>query len=63
VYKEFVFRERVHWQLRMDTQNIMNHPWLSKLQSNNVTNSKFGQLATSLSNVPRMFALGMKVVF
>jgi hypothetical protein len=47
----------------METQNIMNHPWLSKLQSNNVTNSRFGQLAMEMSNVPRMIALGMKIVF
>jgi hypothetical protein len=63
LYKEFVMREKVRWQLRMDAQNIMNHPWLSQLQSSSVTNSKFGQLAQSMSNVPRMISLGMKVVF
>jgi len=63
LFKQFTVQERVHLQVRMETQNIMNHPWLSKLQSNNVTNSRFGQLAMEMSNVPRMIALGMKIVF
>jgi len=61
--KEFSVKERARLQVRMEAQNIMNHPWLSKLQSNNVTNSRFGQLAMEMSNVPRMIALGLKLVF
>ncbi|HWQ56380.1 MAG TPA: TonB-dependent receptor [Bryobacteraceae bacterium] len=61
--KEFPIKETLRCQFRMDAQNIMNHPWLSKLQSNNVTNSRFGQLAQEMSNVPRMIALGIKLVF
>ena len=63
VYKEFKFKERVRWQIRADFQNAFNYPLFGKLQSNNVTDSRFGQLQADISNEKRIVVAVMKIVF
>ena len=63
IYKEIVIKERVRWQIRGDFQNAMNYPLFGKQQSNNVTDSRFGQLQANITNEPRLFVAVMKVIF
>jgi hypothetical protein len=63
VFKEFPIKERVRWQLRVDFQNAFNYPLFGRLLSNNVTDSRFGQLTADISNEKRIIVAVMKVVF
>lgn len=65
VYKQFVFREKVKWQLRADAHNIGNFPWFGALDGNgnNVSNSLFGHLRASEGNEQRLVVFVMKVLF
>ena len=63
VFKDFVIKERVRWQIRGDFQNAFNFPFFGALQSNNVTDSRFGQLRADITNQQRHVALVMKVLF
>jgi hypothetical protein len=63
VFKDFVIRERVRWQIRSDFQNAFNFPFFGSLQSNDVTNSQFGQLRADITNQPRQIAIVMKITF
>jgi hypothetical protein len=63
VYKEFPIRERVRWQIRADFQNAFNYPLFGRLLSNNVTDSRFGQLTASMSNEQKLIVAVMKIVF
>ena len=33
LYKEFVFKEKLHWQIRFDAHNAANFPWLFQIPS------------------------------
>ena len=63
MFKEFPIKERVRWQLRADFQNAFNYPLFGKLQSNNVTDSRFGQLTADITNEKRIIVAVMKIVF
>lgn len=63
IYKQFVIRERVKWQVRADAYNAFNHPWFGQQQSVDVTNSQFGRLRADMNNETRIIALVMKVLF
>jgi hypothetical protein len=55
--------ERMRLQLRLDGYNVGNFPWFSRLQSNDVTNSRFGQLTADMGNEVRVFVGVLKLVF
>ncbi len=63
VYKEFPIKERVRVQVRADFQNAFNYPLFGRLQSNNVTDSRFGQLQADITNEKRIVVAVMKIVF
>jgi len=63
IYKEFPIREKIRWQLRLDAHNAGNFPWFAKWQSNDVTNSRFGQLQASMGNDIRVFVIVAKLLF
>lgn len=66
VFKEFPIKERLRWQIRADFHNAFNHPWFGAEGSNDVTDSRFGQvLAQSIddNSEPRLIVLVMKIVF
>jgi hypothetical protein len=63
VFKDFVIKERIRWQIRGDFMNAFNFPYFGALQSSNVTDSRFGQLRADITNEPRRIAIVMKVVF
>lgn len=63
IYKEFVFKEKVRWQVRADAYNAFNHPWFGQQQSVDVTSSQFGRLKADMNNETRIVALAMKILF
>lgn len=63
VYKQFVIKERVRWQIRADAYNAFNHPWFGQQQSVDVTNSRFGYLNADMNNETRIISLVMKILF
>ena len=65
VNKEFsLYRDnRVKLQLRGDAQNALNYPWFSRLQSNNVTDGRFGQLNPSARTEAREIVVSVKILF
>jgi hypothetical protein len=65
-YKDFVIRERFHWQIRADFHNALNHPWFGSQASNDVGSSLFGRVAAQSiddTSEPRLIVLSMKVLF
>jgi hypothetical protein len=63
VSKNFRITERVTFQLRVDAQNAYNYPWFSRMQSVDVTNSRFGTLNPSPRTEAREFILAAKILF
>lgn len=65
LYKEFVLREKVKWQIRADAHNIGNFPWFGALDANgnNVSNSQFGHLKAGMGNEQRLVVFVMKILF
>lgn len=65
LYKEFVIKERVRWQIRCDAHNTGNFPWFGNLDGNgaNVTNSMFGHLRADIGNETRVVVGVLKIVF
>lgn len=63
VYKQFLIKERVKWQIRADAYNAFNHPWFGQPASVNVTDSRFGQLNADMNNETRIISLVMKIIF
>ncbi len=65
IYKEFLIKEKVRWQIRFDGHNVGNFPWFGVLDSNggNVTRPQFGHLRADIGNEGRVFVGVMKVVF
>ena len=63
VYKEVLVKELFRIQFRSDFQNAFNYPLFGKQQSNNVTDSRFGQLLADISNEKRIIVAVMKIVF
>lgn len=63
VYKEVLVKELFRIQFRADFQNAFNYPLFGKQQSNNVTDSRFGQLQADITNEKRIVVAVMKVVF
>ena len=63
VYKEVLVKELFRIQFRTDFQNAFNYPLFGKQQSNNVTDSRFGQLLADISNEKRIIVAVMKIVF
>jgi hypothetical protein len=63
--KEFVIKEKVKWQIRLDAHNTGNFPWFGSLDSNgaNVTRPLFGHLKADIGNETRVIVAVMKVVF
>jgi hypothetical protein len=65
-YKEIAIREHLHWQIRADLHNALNHPWFGAQASNDVADPEFGRVAsTSVDDTsePRLLVLSMKLVF
>jgi len=65
LYKEFLIKERVRWQIRLDGHNAANFPWFGALDGNgaNVTSTMFGHLRADIGNETRVVVAVMKVVF
>jgi hypothetical protein len=63
LYKEISIKERVRWQIRCDAYNVANFPWFSRLQSNDVRSSAFGQLRADMGNETRIIVGVMKLIF
>ena len=65
LYKEFVFKEKLHWQIRFDAHNAANFPWFGALDSNgnNVTRPTFGHLKADIGNESRVLVAVMKILF
>jgi len=63
IYKQFMFKERVRWQIRADAYNAFNHPWFGQPQSVAVTNARFGYLNADMNNETRIISLVMKILF
>jgi hypothetical protein len=63
VSKDFPIHERVKFQIRADAQNAFNYPWFSRLQSNDVANTRFGMLNPSARTEPREIILAAKLLF
>ncbi|MGH9663700.1 MAG: TonB-dependent receptor, partial [Bryobacteraceae bacterium] len=65
LYKEFVIKERLHWQIRCDAHNAANFPWFGALDTNgaNVTSPLFGHLKADIGNETRVVVVAMKLVF
>lgn len=64
--KTFKFTERVHMQLRMEEQNVLNHPTWYYGVSTNPTDSNFGTVNKPLvgqSNSPRFGQLAVKILW
>jgi hypothetical protein len=61
--KDFPIRERLKGQIRVNAINAMNHPYLTQMQSYNVTTANFGQLALSQGNPPRTINFDFRLVF
>ena len=63
VSKNFRITERVTFQFRADAQNAYNYPWFSRMQSVDVTNSRFGVLNPSPRTEAREIILVAKILF
>lgn len=65
LYKEFLFKEKVRWQIRCDAHNAGNFPWFGRLDGNgaNVTSPLFGHLRADMGNETRVVVFVMKVLF
>lgn len=63
IYKEFGIREGLKFQLRADFQNVFNVPHFNRLLTNDVTNSRFGQLYQEEQNQNRIIVMVGKLVF
>ena len=63
VSKNFRFTEKVTFQFRVDAQNAYNYPWFSRIQSVDVTNSRFGTLNPSPRTEAREIILAAKILF
>lgn len=68
VNKEFLLFRRssdspIKLQLRGDAQNATNYPWFSRIQSVDVTNSRFGQLNPSARTEAREMVVSAKILF
>jgi hypothetical protein len=65
LYKEFVIKEKVHWQIRCDAHNAANFPWFAALDGNgaNVTQPNFGHLRADIGNETRVIVGVMKILF
>ena len=63
VSKNFRIKERLTFQLRADAQNAYNIPWFSRMQSVDVTNSRFGVLNPSPRTEAREIILVGKILF
>jgi len=65
ISKDFILhKERnIRFQFRADAQNAFNFPWFSRIQSVDVTNSRFGYLNSSARTEPREIILAAKILF
>jgi hypothetical protein len=63
ISKNFRLSERVTLQLRGDAQNAYNHPWFSRIQSVDVTNSRFGFLNPEPNSESREIIIAAKLLF
>jgi hypothetical protein len=65
LYKEFLIKERLHWQIRLDSHNAFNFPWFGALDGNgaNVTSSMFGHLRADIGNETHVYVAVMKILF
>lgn len=63
VSKDFPIKERLKFQIRADAQNAFNYPWFSRIQTVNVTDSRFGLLNPSPRTEPREVVLALKLLF
>jgi hypothetical protein len=59
--KAFKIHETIRTQFRFEAVNLMNHPQYGSIQSVDVTNSQFGRLNPTQSNLPRFLKLSLKM--
>jgi hypothetical protein len=63
--KDFLLNaeRNIKFQLRADAQNAFNYPWFSRIQSVDVTNSRFGFLNPATRTEAREMILAAKILF
>jgi hypothetical protein len=63
--KEFPIYERLKFRIRADFTNAFNHPFFTTMQSSDVTNAQFGQLAVAggQNNSPRNVLMQGNIIF
>jgi hypothetical protein len=61
--KDFPIKERLRGQIRVNAINAFNHPFMTLMQSYNVTASNFGQLTLTQGNPPRTINFDFRLVF
>jgi hypothetical protein len=63
ISKNFRITERITFQLRGDAQNAYNFPYFSRIQSVDVTNSRFGYLNPTPNSEAREIVVSAKLLF
>lgn len=63
IYKEIPIRESMRLQIRSDFQDAFNHPIFSKMQSVDVTDSRFGQVQPAQQNEVRQVVMVLKLIW
>jgi hypothetical protein len=63
VYKDFSIREGVRFQFRTEFLNAFNHPWFSRIETNNVTAANFGSVRLDAQNQLRLVVFVGRITF
>jgi hypothetical protein len=61
VFKHFVIREEMRFELRAEAFNVFNHPQFG-LPNQNIGNSQVGQITSTVGN-PRCLQMGLRFQF
>ncbi|HUQ93673.1 MAG TPA: hypothetical protein VM120_18485 [Bryobacteraceae bacterium] len=63
LFKDFVIREKMRLNLRIENYNVTNHPWFPRLGTENVTAANFGSLNLSQTNSAKRFVFGARLLW